>query len=295
MIHWTSPYTSIPEMVRRHSLRDSEAVAHVYINWQTFKKEYLTFKDIYQSASKFARGLMKIGINKGDIVALVTEDIPEWMSALVGIQMCGAIPLMFTFNLNDGSDVISLLAKAGGKCKAIIFTAGPNNSHISIINNICQRGAEKGRVECPSLQSLSWGILMAESNQSEYLTIDELSNMGDGGAELPVIDPEDVAAIFRTSGSTGTPKLIPHSHFSILIAGWYYAIGYGLSNKTLYNDRLFSWISGFVYAILGHKCVIFVIVNNFLVPYIIAIMMNESFLLCFTLCKKNNPCIKTHL
>ena len=107
------PYTTIPEMIRRHSQRNPDSVAHVYIKWQTFEKEYLTFTDIYQYASKFARGLMKIGIDKGDIVALVTEDIPEWTSALVGIQMCGAIPLMFTFNLNDGGDVISILAKAG--------------------------------------------------------------------------------------------------------------------------------------------------------------------------------------
>ena len=241
------PYTTIPEMIRRHSQRDSESVAQVFINWKTFEKEYLTFADIYQSASKFARGLMKIGINKEDIVAMVTEDIPEWTSALVGIQMCGAIPLMFTFNLNDGSDVISILAKAGEKCRAIIFTAGPNNNHISIVSNICQRGVEKGRVECSSFPSLTWGIMMAENKSRDYLSIDEISNMGGDSAELPVIDPEDVSAIFRTSGSTGTPKLIPHSHYAILITGWFYALGYGLSNKTLYNDRLFSWMAGYVY------------------------------------------------
>ena len=238
------PYTTIPKMIRRHSQRDSESVVQVFIDWKTFEKEYLTFTDIYQSASKFARGLMKIGIDKGDIVALVTEDIPEWTSTLIGIQMSGAIPLMFTFNLNDGSDVISILSKAGEKCRAIIFTAGPNNNHISIVSNICQRAEEKGRVKCSSLPSLTWGILMAESKNHDYLTIDEISNIGDDGAELPFIDPDDVAAIFRTSGSTGTPKLIPHTHFSTLIAGSYYAIQNGLSNRSLYNDRPFSWISG---------------------------------------------------
>ena len=240
------PYTTIPEMIRRHSQRDSESVAQVFIDWKTFEKEYLTFTDIYQSASKFARGLMKIGIDKGDIVALVTEDIPEWTSTLVGIQMSGAIPLMFTFNLNDGSDVISILGKAGQRCKAIVFTTGSNNNHISIVNNICQRGADKGRVYCSSLPSLTWGILIAERKNRDFFTVDELSNMGDDGNELPFIYPDDVAAIFRTSGSTGTPKLIPHSHYALLITGWFYALGYGLSNRTLYNDRQFSWMAGYV-------------------------------------------------
>ena len=33
---------------------------------------------------------------------------------------------------------------------------------------------------------------MAESKNRDYLTIDEISNIGDDGAELPFIDPEDV-------------------------------------------------------------------------------------------------------
>ena len=50
---------------------------------------------------------------------------------------------------------------------------------------------------------------MAENKSRDYLTVDEISNMGGDGAELPVIDPEDVAAIFRTSGSTGNSKANP--------------------------------------------------------------------------------------
>ena len=49
------PYTTIPDMIRKHAQKDPRAVAHVYINWETFEQEHLTYTEIYQSASRFAR------------------------------------------------------------------------------------------------------------------------------------------------------------------------------------------------------------------------------------------------
>ena len=239
------PYTTIPATILRHSTRDEKSVAHTYINWETFEKEQVTFAEIYKNAKKFAQGLMKLGIEKGDIVALGSDNTPEWMITMVGIQMSGAVPLMFLFNMKDGSDIEQQLLKVQDKCKAILFTAGYKDSNLSIMNNKYQGVTEKGRISSSSLVNLKWAILLSDKDNQQYITMTEICKMGNSESQLPYIDPEDVAAIFRTSGSMGSPKLIPHTHMSLLMTGFYHSLGYGRSSKTLLNDRPFNWIAGY--------------------------------------------------
>ena len=238
------PYTTIPAMVQRHA-KDPQSVAQTYINWETYEKEQLTYSDIYKSAIKLASGLMNLGIKKGDVVALGTDNTPEWMTALVGIQICGAIPLMFVFNRKDGSDVVALMERVKDRCKAIIFTAGLDDMNISIVNNVVRKELRKGHISVPYLQALKWSILISDSDcEYNHLCMDDIYNIGHSDSKLPSIDPEDVAAIFPTSGSTGVPKLIPYTHFSLLVAGFQFAMAYGKLSMTFFNDRLFGWIVG---------------------------------------------------
>ena len=241
------PYTTIPDMILRHSQKDPKSVAHVYINWETFEKEYLTFLDLYLSGTKFAKGLMQLGVVQGDIIALGTDNCPSWMTAMVGIQMCGAIPLMFTFNLKDGSDVDAMLQKAGHRCKAIVLPRGRMDINVSILDNFLKKGNGKGEISHQSLPNMKWAITTSVGQENGYFSVNDICEMGDADITLPNIDPEDVGAIFQTSGSTGSPKLIPHTHFSILVAGSQLGIAYGKSSSTLFNDRPFTWIGGYVF------------------------------------------------
>ena len=239
-----APYTTIPDMIRRHAEKDPESVAHVYINWQTFEVEHLTYIEIYKSAARFAKGLVRLGIAKTDIVALGMDNTPEWMTAFVGILMCGAIPLMFAFNLNDGSDIEETLIKAGHRCKAVIFSEGPENRNVSIADKIFKKETEKGKISHSSLPELMWSILMSVGIKSDHYNIEDICQMGNPEVELPSVDPEDVAAIFLTSGSTGSPKQIPHTHYFLMITGLYWSILHGRSCTTIFNDRPFGWLGG---------------------------------------------------
>ena len=195
------PYATIPDMIRKHAQKDPRAVAHVYINWETFEQEHLTYTEIYQSAARFARGLLRLGITKPDIVVLGMDNTPEWMMAFVGILMCGAIPLMFAFNLHDGSDIETLFKKSGHRCKTVIFSAGLGNRNLSILDNIFKKDTTKRTIFNSSLPGMMFSILMTPGMKSDHYHMEEISEMGNSEIELPCIEPEDQASILLTSGS----------------------------------------------------------------------------------------------
>ena len=240
------PYISIPEKIRQYAQNDSESVAHVYIDGKTFEKEYLTFVNIDNTASQLAKGLRKLGIVKGDIVILGLYNVPDWMIAMVGIQICGAIPLLFHFDCKDGSDLKNVLEKIGDRGKAVIFSAGRDGRNIEIMNNVFNTGKEKGEIVAQSYPNCRWSIMTSDSQHEKHLSIDDICKLGQKEPEIPFtwIDPEDTAAIFLTSGSTGSPKLIPHSHFSLIVLGYQSVFAHGANSKSLFNDRPFGWIEG---------------------------------------------------
>ncbi|KAK3106622.1 hypothetical protein FSP39_023869 [Pinctada imbricata] len=241
------PYIDIPSLMKLHAERTPDAVMQIAVDWETFEKETLTFSELYNCSMKLAKGLHHVGVKKGDIVALGTDNTPEWMVSMIGAMMCGASCLLFPFNRKDGKDVASALSKIGERCKIMIFPPGKNDVYLPIVENIFKGGSVKGNVYCETSESLEKAIIMnrRSSTSSKYLTVGDVMEMNEGSWVQPQIDPENTAVILMTSGSTGTPKLIPHSHLSLLMTGFQFSIGYGVSKGKLLNDRIFSWIGGF--------------------------------------------------
>jgi acyl-coenzyme A synthetase/AMP-(fatty) acid ligase len=75
--------------------------------------------------------------------------------------------------------------------------------------------------------------------------LDELVTEDSSGYNLPDIHEDDIAFMVQTSGSTGLPKLVVHTHKTVLQTRQSSARGLFESSVIQYNDRPFTWISGF--------------------------------------------------
>src|SRR5215210_4424986 len=151
--------------------------------------EHWSYAELVDHARRLARGLAERGVGRGDHVALQAGNRPEWIAACLGAIWAGAVVVPLDVQMGG-----AMLAHAlEDSCAGFIFTT--------------IEGAE--RLERLDAKSAPEPILLDAGEDDERSWRRLLS---DRDAELPELEPEDLAALFYTSGTTGTAKGVPLSH-----------------------------------------------------------------------------------
>ncbi len=156
--------------------------------------------DTISIANKVSRGLLKMGIKKGDKVAVVVyKNRPEWVFLDIGLQQIGAInvPVYPTISSREYEYIFS----DSGVIYAFVG-AGDLWDKVT-----------KAQQSVPSLQKVFtfdkvegrpfWEEIFADEGQEE---VDRIK---------AAIEPDDLATIIYTSGTTGEPKGVMLSHRNV--------------------------------------------------------------------------------
>lgn len=118
---------TLEEITRRYKRR--EAIR--------FEGKVTTYQELEEQANRVASGLAALGIGKGDRVAMMLPNIPEFAYAFFGIQKLGAVAVPFN-TMYKGREISFILKDSDAR--AIICLTNFAN----LINEI--------REECPSLE-----------------------------------------------------------------------------------------------------------------------------------------------
>jgi long-chain acyl-CoA synthetase len=160
-------------------------------DWYTFSTQ-----EYYQKAHQFAWGMMAMGIQKGDKVATVTNNRPEWNFADMGLAMIGAVhvPIYPTI----GEEEYSYILKHSESKYLIVGDA-------KLFEKLKPVVAEIPAV----LEIFTFENVAGAKNYEEILKLgqDNEAKLASALEELKKsINPEDLATIIYTSGTTGVPK-----------------------------------------------------------------------------------------
>ncbi len=159
--------------------------------------------DFLNKAMIVSRGLIALGINPGDRVAVSSNNRVEWNIFDIAVQQTGAIlvPLYPNISENDYNFILN-------DAEVKICVVG-NEELATKINNV--------KSEIPSLRHL-----MTFDNVAAYTNWSELDKAAESIEESAVkermaaVKHEDLATIIYTSGTTGKPKGVMLSHHNIL-------------------------------------------------------------------------------
>ena len=154
-----------------------------------FGNKTFTFSELDRGADQIANFLSHRGIKKGDRVAIVFPNIPEFVIVYFGIIRLGAIgvPLDFRFK---GDELSAVLIDADVKS---LFTL--KNKFVEIESDL---GAARSRLHT---------IVLFEGDHPETFSLEALLNKAaPPRLDDTPIDETDEALYLYTSGTTGTPK-----------------------------------------------------------------------------------------
>jgi len=176
--------------------------------WEKTKDKFepTTYKETKQQAHILAAGLIGLGVQKGDKVALLSEGRNAWIIGELGILLTGAINIPLSVKLEESNDLIfrllhseaAYIMVSGGQLKKIqaIIDDLPLVKIVIVLDT--QAKYQKKEISYKSL--LKQG--------KEYLK--EHPKVVDERAAT--ILPDDLANISYTSGTTADPKGIMLTH-----------------------------------------------------------------------------------
>jgi fatty-acyl-CoA synthase len=189
----------------------------------------LTFAALEQEARTLARGLMALGIARGDRVALWATNVPEWVVLQFALAKIGAV--LVTVNTSLRAHEVEYLLRQSEASTLITIRGFRDLDYLGIIGEI-DRPPTLARVILISDQAPgdSRDVIPYESIRARAASV---SN-ADLDAREGQVALNDVINMQYTSGTTGFPKGVMLSSRNIVNNGFWLAEGLGFTP----NDRL---------------------------------------------------------
>jgi acetyl-CoA synthetase len=174
--------------------RDTPDAVAIHWEHENGERADFTFADLHHNANRLANALSRLGVKRGDRVAIVMPQRFETAVSHVALYRLGAIamplsmlfgPEALEYRLNDSASRIALVDESGITNLLAARPACPALEHVVAV------GAAQGQGD------LDW----ADALRSESDRLAPVKTTGD-----------DAAVLIYTSGTTGPPKgaLIPH-------------------------------------------------------------------------------------
>ncbi|GAQ17374.1 long-chain-fatty-acid--CoA ligase [Oceanobacillus picturae] len=196
-----------------------EAVVYPELN---FRKTYKAFNEM---VNETAKGLMSLGIEKGEHVAIWADNKPEWLISQFATAKIGAV--LVTVNTNYQAMELEYLLKQSDTKTLILASSFKGTSYLDILEKVCPQleTSDKGKVHSDNLPNLKNIIVLDNKSPKYAYNWQEVVNAGHAVSTQKLnvrsgsLDPFDVINMQYTSGTTGFPKGVMLTHHNIVNNG----------------------------------------------------------------------------
>ncbi|MBN1786346.1 MAG: AMP-binding protein [Candidatus Methanofastidiosa archaeon] len=194
---------------------DNEAVVYVDRNYR------LTYREFGDIVDKLAKGLMALGVQKGEKVAIWSTNIPYWVALQFATAKIGAI--LLTVNTQYKKVEFGYLMEQSEAENLFIIDGFRDTDYLSILYELVPelRSQQRGYLRSKKLPHLKRVFFLGQEKHRGMYTIPEVVSMSimvsddEYAKRQKSLDPHDVVNMQYTSGTTGFPKGVMLTHYNI--------------------------------------------------------------------------------
>lgn len=203
----TDAFNEVPEKVAIH-----------------FMGRELTYKELYQSALKFANYLRSLGVEKGDRVAIMLPNCPQSVIAYYGVLYAGGIVVQ-TNPLYTERELQYQMADSGAKVILVMDILYPRTMKIineTNIENVIVTGIKDylpfpKNLVYPFIQKKQYGFsVKVEHSGMNHLFTEIMKSATATEFTLDFDFENDLALLQYTGGTTGFPKGVMLTHKNLI-------------------------------------------------------------------------------
>lgn len=193
-----------------------------------YDKSY-TYDEIGAHGLSLARGLQKeLGIGKGDRIAFLMPNCPEYVFCEYGVAKTGAIRVPLAVLLGN-ADHIYMMNHA--ECTALIYH---------------EKMAQRVEEMMPGLETVTRFVCVSQDNSAVregHYHLQSIIREHDPEPDPVELDPEDLLGIYFTGGTTGKPKGVMLSH-----RAWVYTVLMEMLEFGFEWDEVFAYLTPLTHA-----------------------------------------------
>jgi len=164
----------------------------------------LSYAELRRAVSEIGRGLIALGIEPGDRVAILAGTRGEWTLADLGAQWAGAIVVPI-YHTNSAEECEYVLHHSGAR--AVLCENASDLAKVDSVRDRCPELEHRVLLTGPADAAIGLDALRERGRELDESVLEERSAH---------VQPDDIATIVYTSGTTGPPKGCMLTHANLL-------------------------------------------------------------------------------
>ena len=185
-----------------------------------------TWKEFDEETDRFAKGLMALGIEKGDHMAIWATNVPCWIQLLYASAKIGSV--LVTVNTAYKVFELEYLLRQSDTKLLLLIDGFKDSSYPAIVQELCPElpNTPLGGVSNPMLPFLRYVVYDgAGKTPAGMLNWHDIERMGENISDEELearknsFSCHDVVNMQYTSGTTGFPKGVMLTHYNVINNG----------------------------------------------------------------------------
>ncbi len=186
-----------------------------------------SYADFNERVDRLAKGLLAIGLDKGDHLGIWARNVPDWITFMFATSKIGVV--LVTVNPVYKSHELAYVIKQSDMKALVIIDSFRDVDYVQIVRELVPESLkqERGHLDSPEFPLLKSLIYMGPEKHRGFYNVPELLVLGEHGDDARLrelgasLDAHDVINMQYTSGTTGFPKGVMLTHHNILNNGFF--------------------------------------------------------------------------